>query len=69
MSTTNGFEPGLAEPLFESPALDVRFPHPSYAVSADSQKFLLIESPEDRGERKIRVVQNWYEEFRDRERD
>ena len=42
-----------------------------YDVSADGQRFLTI-APVEKGEEeappKIRIVQNWYEEFRNRER-
>ncbi len=42
---------------------------PAYDVSADGQRFVTV-SPIEQGEPlppKIRIVQNWYEEFRDRE--
>ncbi len=41
----------------------------SYEVSSDGQRFVVMEalnSPENLN-RAIHVVQNWYEEFRDRE--
>ena len=41
---------------------------PPYDVSADGQSFLVRELIECAQEPVIRVVQNWYEEFRDRER-
>ena len=41
----------------------------SYDVSADGQRFVLPEPVEGGKPAKIRVVMNWYEEFRDRERD
>ena len=55
----------MATRLFELP----RFPE--YGVSADGQRFVMVETLET-GEEKplsIRVVQNWYEEFRDREQE
>ena len=41
---------------------------PPYDVSIGGQSFLVRELMEDAREPVIRVVQNWYEEFRDRER-
>jgi Tol biopolymer transport system component len=71
VSTETGFTWDRPQQLFES--VDLRFGgnSPTYDVSADGQRFLTIkpffgdetESP------KIRVVQNWYEEFREREQD
>ena len=42
-----------------------------YDVSQDGRRFLLAEAipDEDAQGAVIRVVLNWYEEFRDRERD
>ena len=44
---------------------------PQYDVSADGERFVIIEDVEgpDDSDNSIHVVQNWYEEFRDRERD
>jgi len=67
VSTADGFDPGVAEPLFANPPLEQPFPHPSYAVSRDAQRFLLAEPPESGETGAIHVVENWYEEFRDRE--
>lgn len=66
------FTPGQPQQLFESPDLIQLGGAPIYDVSADGQRFLTIAPVQDNdGEPeppKIRVVQNWYEEFRDRER-
>ena len=42
---------------------------PPYDVSADGRSFLVRELIEEAQEPVIRVVQNWYEEFRERDRD
>ena len=69
VSTAPSFSVGSATRLFEHP--DVR-PGNGYDVSADGQRFVLAESVgegTDAPEPSIRVVQNWYDEFRDREQD
>ena len=70
---------GQPLPLFSSQELGVAGRIPTYDVTPDSQKFVLREvteteasaeaDPADRPRPSIRVVQNWYEEFRDREQD
>ena len=40
-----------------------------YDVTDDGQTFVVVEPAEDAGPPVIRVVENWYEEFRDREQD
>ena len=40
-----------------------------YDVSPDGQRFLFSERPEETRELAIQVVENWYEEFRDRQQD
>ena len=66
VSTGSAFTPGQPQPLFEAPGLAR-----GYDVSADGQRFLTIAPVEADGEEAappaIRIVQNWYEEFRDRE--
>ena len=52
--------------LFEADLLRDGDSH-HYDVSADGQRFVLPEPVEGGDPAKIRVVQNWYEEFRDRE--
>ena len=39
-----------------------------YDVSADGERFVVLEVLRE-SQVKIRLVQNWYEEFRDREQD
>ena len=66
MEERNGGQPQL---LFESD--DLRSPSgaPTYDVSADGQRFVTITPVEEETSAppKIRVVENWYEEFRERE--
>ncbi len=68
VSTGEGFTQGQPQVLFES--LDLaQVGGRAYDVSADGQRFVttaLVEGAEA-APPKIRVVQNWYEEFRDRE--
>ncbi len=55
--------------LFEHRSLDAADVRSRYDVSADGQRFVLVEpvGAEEFGEPSIRIVQNWYEEFRDRQ--
>ena len=71
VSTVQGFSPGTPKLLFRDRWLRSSYQKQRYDVSADGQRFVLTERVEDEsGQRPtIRVVQNWYEEFRDRERD
>ena len=62
-------KPAFLTPLFDySPA---NSPHPFYDVSADETRFVVIKPDDPNGSARstIRVVLNWYEEFRDREQD
>ena len=67
VNTAPSFSLGRATRLFEALGLSGT----GYDVSADGQRFLLIETLEAEPDKKpgIHVVQNWYEEFRDREQD
>ena len=68
VSTNNGnFSAATARPLFEAEgAFDCRGHR--YNVSSDRQRFVIVETLRETRS-SIRVVQNWYEEFRDREQD
>ena len=61
-----------AEQLFTSPGFgrlpyrDDRGHGPQYDVSADGERFVIVEPVGD-VQPVIRVVQNWYEEFRGRQ--
>ena len=64
------FSIGPATRLFEHPSLITSSSFPQYDVSADGQRIVLAEpAGGEAPELSIRVVQNWYEEFRDREQD
>jgi hypothetical protein len=68
VSTGEGFTQGQPQALFESP--DLLSAGVGYDVSADGQRFVttaLVEDNEESAPPAIRIVQNWYEEFRDPE--
>ena len=71
VSTAQGFSPGTPKLLFRDRWLRSDFPKQMYDVSADGQRFVLREAVEGASDKPpaIRVVMNWYEEFRDREKD
>ncbi len=74
VSTRPDFSVGSVTRLFEHRALTpvAEWPFARYDASADGRRFLLaapVAADDGKQEVKIRVVQNWYEEFRDRERD
>ena len=72
VSTEQGFILGQPERLFESEDLRRNdYASPQYDVSADGQRFLTTTPAEDENAPKpsIRVVQNWFAEFKDREQD
>ena len=58
VSTERSFSIGTPKKLFAHLG--------GYDVSADGQRFLVAEPAEDAPEPMVRIVQNWYEEFRDR---
>jgi eukaryotic-like serine/threonine-protein kinase len=71
VSTGQGLTLGLPQKLFESTDLRSAKAPPSYDVSANGQKFVTI-APVEGGKTeppKIHIVENWYEEFRDRKQD
>lgn len=79
--TEGAFSAGPPTPAFErlDPARDFRFVNDigadiGYDVSPDGRRFLVIEALADqetsetrKARTSIHVVQNWYEEFRDRQ--
>jgi hypothetical protein len=70
VSTEQGFTRGQPQRPFASTDLLSSTQSPGYDVSADGQRFVTVTPVEDGEETtvpRIRVVQNWYEEFRDRE--
>ena len=72
VSSGSSFSVGSATRLFEHPGLRPGFNYAPYDVSADGQRFILAEpvaEAADAPEPSIRVVQNWFAEFRDRQQD
>ena len=66
VSLDPGFAPGSPSPLFEHSGLS-EGSYPQYDVSANGQRFIVCEPlTEQGGEPLIRVVQNWFAEFRHR---
>ena len=68
VTASPSFSVGAAERLFTDPNLAFFTPLQMYDVSADGQRFVLVDNTED-PQYTIHVVQNWYEEFRNREQD
>ena len=68
VDTSATFSARSRTPLFEHPNLSNPY-YPQYDISADGQRFIIPTPVEDAPGAKpmIRVVQNWAEEFRDRE--
>ena len=68
VSTAAGFSAGAATPLFEHPGF-YGTDSTTYDVAADGQRFVLVEDveSEEAGAPSIHVIENWYEEFRERE--
>ena len=54
-------------PLFSDPDLVSSRPMQQYDVTPNGQHFVMVESIGGSRDTVIHVVQNWYEEFRDRE--
>ena len=69
VSMNEGFSTGPPRSLFRHP--DLRSGELKYDVSADGQRFVVIEDVEDTEAKRpsIHIVENWFEEFRDRRRD
>ena len=64
------FSAGSPTRLFEHPRLAAGLRIAEYDVSADGQRFLLANPVgAEAADPAIRIVQNWYEGFRDREQD
>ena len=72
VSSGSSFSVGPATRLFEHPDLGLGTNYAPYDVSADGQRFILtgpVGEGADAPTPSIRVVQNWYEEFRGRQQD
>ena len=68
VNTKPTFSVGSTERLFSDRSLVSHFPIQNYDISGDGQRFVMVESL-GTPQYTIRIVQNWYEEFRDRELD
>jgi serine/threonine-protein kinase len=70
VSTSGNFTVGLPQQLFESSEFRSGQAASIYDVFPDGQRFVTI-APAGNGHapKSVRIVQNWYEEFRDREQD
>ncbi len=71
VSTEGAFTAGSPEKLFESQDLAMTSPAPNYDVSGDGQRCVTVATVEGQTDQPpaIRVVQNWFTEFEDREHD
>jgi len=64
------FSVGAPTPLFEHPSLAAGLYIAQYDVSADGERFLLAEPVDAEAQKPaIRVVQNWFAEFKDRQQN
>ncbi len=68
VSTTPTFSAGMPTLLFQGKGAFADRGH-SYDVSPDGKKFVIIELMQGGRTPAIQVVENWYEEFREREQD
>jgi len=71
VTTGDQFSAGDATPLFSDPGLDGRLGFRHYDVAPGGQTFALVTLSKESlaSPPIIRIVQNWYQEFRDREQD
>jgi hypothetical protein len=72
VSTEGGFTVGEATRLFENPSLRTDGSITPFDVSADGQQFILaepVDTAADAPKASIRIVLNWFEEFRGREKN
>ena len=66
VATTANFSVGQAKRLFEDSGLRLGR---GFDVSADGQRFVVVETVKEPDPPTIRVVQNWYEQFRAQQAD
>ena len=69
VSTRPAFAMGSVTRLFDRTSLARAGGSSGYDVSADGKRFLVSEPVAETLQPSIRVVENWYEEFRDREQE
>ena len=58
------FEPGPAEVLFEGPFERGVYANPSYDISPDGSRFIMIRSNRDLRRTQLTVALNWFEELK-----
>jgi len=66
VTSQQNFTHGAPQTLFDGEGV-LRGRGQRYDVTADGQRFVVVEGVGSRNPRQIQVVQNWYEEFRDRD--
>ena len=65
ITTQSGFSAGKSRMLFEAPYLSLVATIPSYDVSPDGQRFLMLKANEQsQATTQINIVQNWFEELK-----
>ena len=69
VTTSPSFSVGSATRLFEHTGFVTGARYPLYDVSPDGQQFILAEPVGEAAEPSIRVVQNWFAEFRARQQE
>jgi serine/threonine-protein kinase len=67
VSMSPSFTPGKPTRLFDIAGMEGGVNPPGYDISPDGRQFIIPQPVGDAPQPSIRVVQNWYEEFRDRE--
>ena len=67
VSTRGVFRPGAPKALFSASTVGAQNLANNYDVSADGQKFVVVQQADAGETPKITVVENWYAEFKDRQ--
>lgn len=66
VSTVDVFSPGIAAPLFTAEQVNADKLDGHYDVSADGQRFVVIQQADPIETPTITIVENWFSEFKDR---
>ncbi|MEE2991635.1 MAG: hypothetical protein VX603_00495 [Gemmatimonadota bacterium] len=67
VSTRGVFRPGIANALFSASTVGVENLAVNYDVSADGQRFVIVQQVDAGETPTITVVENWYSEFKDKQ--
>ena len=67
VSTRGVFRPGIAKALFSASTVGVENLAVNYDVSADGQRFVIVQQVDAGETPPITVVENWYSEFKDKQ--